>query len=47
MKRFTNEQIKPENYSHIQMLSGGIYRVMIKTTEENDENGMITVATAK
>lgn len=47
MKRFTNEQIKPENYSHIQMLSGGIYRVMIKTTEEADENGMIMVATAK
>lgn len=47
MKRFINEQIKPENYSHIQMLSGGIYRVMIKTTEEADENGMIMVATAK
>lgn len=47
MKRFINEQIKPENYSHIQMLSGGIYRVMIKTTEEVDENGMIMVATAK
>lgn len=29
------------------MLSGGIYRVMIKTTEEADENGMIMVATAK
>lgn len=47
MKRFINEQIKPENYSHIQMLPGGIYRVMIKTTEEVDENGMIMVATAK
>lgn len=47
MKRFINEQIKTENYSHIQMLSGGIYRVMIKTTEEADENGMIMVATAK
>ena len=48
MKRFINEQIKPENYSHIQMLSGGIYRVMIKkTTEEADGNGMIMVATAK
>ena len=47
MKRFINEQIKPENYSHIQMLPGGIYRVMIKTTEEADENGMIMVATAK
>ena len=47
MKRFINEQIKPENYSHIQTLSGGIYRVMIKTTEEADENGMIMVATAK
>ena len=47
MKRFINEQIKPENYSHIQMLSGGIYRVMIKTSEEADENGMIMVATAK
>lgn len=47
MKRFINEQIKPENYSRIQMLSGGIYRVMIKTTEETDENGMIMVATAK
>lgn len=47
MKRFINEQIKPENYSHIQMLSGDIYRVMIKTTEEADENGMIMVATAK
>lgn len=47
MKRFTNEQIKPENYSRIQMLPGGIYRVMIKTTEEVDENGMIMVATAK
>lgn len=47
MKRFINEQIKPENYSHIQMLSGGIYRVMIKTTEDADENGMIMVATAK
>lgn len=47
MKRFINEQIKPENYSHIQMLSGGIYRVMVKTTEEADENGMIMVATAK
>ena len=47
MKRFINEQIKPENYSHIQMLSGGIYRVMIKTTEKADENGMIMVATAK
>lgn len=47
MKRFINEQIKPENYSHIQMLSGGIYRVMIKTAEEADENGMIIVSTAK
>ena len=47
MKRFINEQIKPENYRHIQMLPGGIYRVMIKTTEEVDENGMIMVATAK
>ena len=47
MKRFINEQIKPENYSHIQMLPGGIYRVMIKTTEEVDENCMIMVATAK
>ena len=47
MKRFINEQIKPENYSRIQMLSGGIYRVMIKTSEEVDENGMIQVATAK
>ena len=47
MKRFINEQIKPANYSHIQMLPGGIYRVMIKTTEEADENGMIMVATAK
>ena len=47
MKRFINEQIKPENYSHIQTLSGGIYRVMIKTTEKADENGMIMVATAK
>lgn len=47
MKRFINEQIKPENYSHIQTLSGGIYRVMIKTSEEVDENGMIQVATAK
>lgn len=47
MKRFINEQIKPENYSHIQMLPGGIYRVMIKTTEEVDENSMIMVATAK
>ena len=47
MKRFINEQIKPENYSHIQMLPGGIYLVMIKTTEEVDENGMIMVATAK
>ena len=47
MKRFINEQIKPENYSHIQMLSGGIYRVMIKTTDEADGNGMIMVATAK
>ena len=47
MKRFINEQIKPENYSHIQMLPGGIYRVMIKNTEEVDENGMIMVATAK
>ena len=47
MKRFINEQIKPENYSHIQTLSGGIYRVMIKTAEEADENGMIMVSTAK
>ena len=47
MKRFINEQIKPENYSHIQTLSGGIYRVMIKTTDEADGNGMIMVATAK
>lgn len=47
MKRFIYEQIKPENYSHIQMLPGGIYRVMIKTTDEVDENGMIMVATAK
>ena len=47
MKRFINEEIKPENYSHIQTLSGGIYRVMIKTTEKADENGMIMVATAK
>ena len=47
MKRFINEQIKPENYSHIQTLSGGIYRVMIKTTEEADGNGMIMVSTAK
>lgn len=29
------------------MLPGGIYRVMIKTTEEADENGMIQVSTAK
>lgn len=47
MKRFINEQIKVENYNHVELLPGGIYRVMIKTTEEVDENGMIQVATAK
>lgn len=47
MKRYINEQIKAENYNHVELLAGGIYRVMIKTSEEVDENGMIQVATAK
>lgn len=47
MKRFINEQIKADSYNHVELLPGGIYRVMIKTSEEVDENSMVNVATAK